>query len=157
MLKVPYHLAVKHQVIVYCLFCCACSLQTAIVVSGCSKDDSLDKERLVAVVLLITSNNAEPPAARVTSAEDYLMTAMQVAVTENQKDRERCGKTSEHHQQIHFFQCFIPQNNFFYFRLLRNQATKRNQKHGRKNTGKQHVGRRYIEIEDLAQCQEVRR
>lgn len=99
------------------------------------------------MVLLITSNNAEAPAARVTSAEDDLMTAMQVAVTENRK------KTSEHHQQIHFFPSVLsPRNQKLYFRMLRNYATKRNQEHLRRNTKKQmHVGRRYIEMEELAQ------
>lgn len=81
------------------------------------------------------------------------MTAMQVAVTENRKDRERCGKTSEHHQQINFFPSVLsPRNQKLYFRMLRNYATKRNQEHKRRNTKKQmHVGRRYIEMEDLAQ------
>lgn len=41
------------------------SLEAPVVVRRCTEDNSLDKKRLVAVALLISSNDAEAPAAGV--------------------------------------------------------------------------------------------
>lgn len=49
------------------------SLEAAIVVRRSAEDDGLDKERLVAVALLIPPNDAEAPAAWVAPPQDNLM------------------------------------------------------------------------------------
>lgn len=55
------------------------SLQAAIVVRRCSKDDGLYKECLVAMVFLVSPDDAEAPAARVASSQYNLMTTVEVA------------------------------------------------------------------------------
>lgn len=99
------------------------------------------------MVLLITSNNAEAPAARVTSAEDNLMTAMQVAVTEYNVE-SKCASSGNI-----FFLFNRWQVKKLHVRLFGILGDNRH-----RNTEKQmHVGRRHREMEDLAQWQEGRR
>lgn len=54
-------------------------LEAAVVVRRRSKDNGLDEERLVAMVFLVSPDNAETPAPGVISTQNNLMTAVEVA------------------------------------------------------------------------------
>lgn len=60
------------------------SLEAAVIVRRCAEDNGLDKERLVSVALLVSSNDAEAPAAGVAPPQYNLVTTVKVAA---RKDR----------------------------------------------------------------------
>lgn len=61
------------------------SLEAAVVVRGCAKHYGLDKERLVAVALLVSPDDTKAPAAGVAPPQHNLMTAVQVAATKDER------------------------------------------------------------------------
>lgn len=60
-------------------------LEASVVVRRRAEDDGLDEERLVAVIFLVSTDDAEAPAARVAPPQDNLMTAVQVAARGGQR------------------------------------------------------------------------
>lgn len=66
-------------------------LEAAIIVCRRSKDNGLDEECLVAMVFLVSPDDAEAPAPRVTSTQNNLMATVKVAERERIQ-RERDGR-----------------------------------------------------------------
>lgn len=61
------------------------SLETAVIIRRCAEDDGLDEESLVAMGFLVSTNDAEAPAARVAPTQYNLMTTVQVAASKEQR------------------------------------------------------------------------
>lgn len=64
------------------------SLEAAIIVRRCAKDYGLDEESLVAVGLLVSSDDTEAPAAGMTPPQHDLVTTVQVTT---RKDNQSQG------------------------------------------------------------------